>query len=604
MRARRQARGLHWAYEGRGGAIPTHADDGADAMTESKTGHDLPNELAGAGVIDTRKQGVWLLHNPSTNQGTAFDREQRAALRVRGMVPYRVTTLAEQATAAIAQIRAKSTPLEQYIGMASLQDRNEVLFYRVLVDHIAELMPIVYTPTVGEACQKFSQIYRSARGLWLTPDDVDDIPAVLRNSPFRDIRLIVATDNERILGIGDQGVGGMGIPIGKLALYVAGAGIHPSKCLPISLDVGTDNPALLSDPLYLGYPHKRLRGRAYDDFIEAFVRGVREVFPRAILQWEDFHKDRAFLLQERYARRLPSFNDDIQGTASVAVAGILAALRLTKQRMADQRIVFAGAGAACTGIARLCAIAMRADGADEARVRRALFALDSRGLLHDGRPTDEPHKRELAVPRAVMLEHGLDPSAQLSLLDVIRAVKPTVLVGATAQADTFTEEMLTTLARDVERPIVLPLSNPTSKAECTPEQAIRWTGGRAIVATGSPFADVEHGGTRHVIGQANNVFIFPGVGLGTAIAEAEAVTTEMFHVAAVTLSQLVSPERLASGAIYPHQSELRRASFAIACAIVRYASENNLGRRVAAENVEKLVRAAVWDPAYVPVRHT
>lgn len=573
-------------------------------MTDFKMDqYDVPQELAGPSVIRTRKEGVWLLQNPSTNQGTAFDRAQREELRLRGLVPYRVTTLEQQAIAAIGQIRAKDTPLERYIGLASLHDRNEVLFYRVLVDHIAELMPIVYTPTVGEACQKFSQIYRSARGLWITPDDVDDIPSVLRNSPYRDIRLIVATDNERILGLGDQGVGGIGIPIGKLALYIAGAGIHPSKCLPISLDVGTDNPDLLADPLYLGYPKKRLRGREYDEFIEAFVRGVREVFPRAILQWEDFHKDRAFLLQQRYAKRLPSFNDDIQGTASVALGGILAALRITKQRMADQRIVFIGAGAACTGIAQLCAIAMREDGADEATVRRALFALDSQGLLHDGRTLEEPHKRELAVPRAIVLEYGLDPNRNLVPLEVIRAVKPTILVGATARAGTFTQEMLEVMARAVERPVVLPLSNPTSKAECTAEEAIRWTSGRAIVATGSPFDDVDYGGKRHVIGQANNVYIFPGVGLATAIAEAREVTTEMFHVASATLARLVSQERLDQGGIYPHQSELRRVSFEIACAVVRYASEHNLGRRIDAEDVEATVRAAVWEPSYVPVHH-
>ena len=347
---------------------------------------------------------------------------------------------------------------------------------------------------------------------------------------------------------------------------------------------------------------KRLRGRDYDAFIEAFVRGVREVFPRAILQWEDFHKDRAFLLLERYVRRLPSFNDDIQGPARVAGGGLLAALRITQQRLADQRIVFVGAGAACTGIARLCAIAMRADGADEATVRRAIVALDSRGLLHDGRPMDEPHKTELALPRAVMEEYGLDPNANLTPLEVIRAVKPTILVGATAQAGTFTEEMLATMAREVDRPIVMPLSNPTSKAECTAEQAIRWTDGRAIVATGSPFADVEHAGKRHVIGQANNVFIFPGVGLASAIAEVREVTTEMFHIASATLARLVSQERLDVGAIYPHQSELRRVSFEIACAIVRYASDNNLGRRIEPEDVEPTVRSAVWEPSYVPVR--
>jgi malic enzyme len=564
---------------------------------------DSRNDISGPKVIETRKQGVWLLQNPSTNKATAFDRAQRDELHIRGMVPYRVSTLEEQATAVIGQIRAKSVPLEKYIGMASLHDRNEVLFYRVLVDNIAELMPVVYTPTVGEACQKFSAIYRSARGLWITPDDVHDIPNVLRNSPYKDIRLIVATDNERILGLGDQGCGGMGIPIGKLALYVAGAGLHPSKCLPISLDVGTDNPELLNDPLYLGYPKKRLRGTEYDAFIEAFVRGVREVYPRAILQWEDFHKDRAFVLLERYAHRLPSFNDDIQGTASVAVAGLLAALRITKTRMSEQRIVFVGAGAACTGIARLCAIAMRADGADEQTVRRSLFALDSQGLLHDGRTMDEPHKRELAMPRALMAEYGLDPNGRQTPLEVIRAVKPTILVGATARAGTFTQEMLETMARTVERPIVMPLSNPTSKAECTAEEAIRWTSGRAIVATGSPFADVEYEGKRHVIGQANNVFIFPGLGLGALIAEVREVTTEMFHIASATLAGLVTQERLDVGAIYPDQSQLRRASFEIACAVVRYASEHNLGRRIEPEDVEATVRGVVWDPSYVPVRH-
>jgi len=566
--------------------------------------HDSAEELAGAKVIETRKAGIWLLHNPSTNQGTSFDRDQRDALRVRGMVPYRVTTLEEQVSAAIAQIRAKGTPLEQYIGLASLHDRNEVVFYRTLVDNIAELMPIVYTPTVGEACQKFSHIYRSARGLWITPDDVDDIPGVLANAPFRDIRLIVVTDNERILGLGDQGCGGMGIPIGKLALYVAGAGLHPSKCLPISLDVGTNNQALLDDPLYLGYPKPRLRGKAYDDFIEAFVRGVREVFPRAILQWEDFHKDRAFTLLERYRRRLPSFNDDIQGTAAVTVAGILAALRITGQRMADQRIVFIGAGEACTGIAQQCAIAMRQDGASDADIRRVMAAFDSSGLLHDGREIREPHKRELALSRADMLSWGLDPAREHDPVAVIEAMKPTVLVGATAMADTFTQPMLEAMARHVARPIVLPLSNPTSKAECTPDQAIRWTDGRAIVATGSPFADVEHGGRRHVIGQANNVFIFPGLGLGTAIAEAREVTTGMFHTASEALAGLVSPERLAQGAIYPHQSDLRRASFAIACAVVRYASAHNLGRRIPDEDVEATVRRAVWDPRYVKINRT
>jgi malic enzyme len=563
---------------------------------------DSLDDLRAPTEIETRKAGVWLLHNPSTNHGAAFDRAQRDDLRVRGMVPYRVSSLGEQVTAALAQVRAKSSPLEKYIGMASLHDRNEVLFYRLLVDHVAELMPIVYTPTVGEACQKFSHIYRSARGLWITPDDVNDIPTVLRNAPFKDIRLIVATDNERILGLGDQGCGGMGIPEGKLSLYVAGAGIHPSKCLPISLDVGTENEELLNDPLYLGYPKRRLRGQAYDAFIEAFVRGVREVFPRAVLQWEDFHKDRAFVLLERYRRRLPSFNDDIQGTASVSVGGIFAALRALGQRVSKQRVVFVGAGEACTGIARLMAMAMRADGADEATIKGALFAFDSQGLLREGRPIDEPHKRELAAPIEVLKRFGIDPAGEPTPTDLINAVKPTILIGATARAGTFTQPMLEAMARGTERPIVLALSNPNTKVECAPADAIRWTNGRALVATGGPFDDVEYNGNRHVIGQANNVFIFPGLGLGALIAEAREVNDEMFLVASTALAECVSSDRLARGAMYPHQNELRKVSFAIACAVVRYASEHDMGRRIPVDQIEDLVRSVVWDPAYVPLR--
>ena len=561
-----------------------------------------PKNLAGEKQIHTRKAGVWLLHNPATNQDTAFSRDQRDHLYVRGMVPYRVLSLEEQAGAALDQVRAKPTDLERYIFLAALHDRNEVLFYRVLIDNLAELMPIVYTPTVGEACQKFSRIYRSARGLWITPDDVDDIPKVLRNSPFRDIRLIVATDNERILGLGDQGCGGMGIPVGKLALYVAGAGIHPSKVLPISLDVGTDNPDLLNDPRYLGYPKRRLRGQDYDTFIEAFVRGVRDVFPRAVLQWEDFHKDRAFPLIERYRKRIPCFNDDIQGTASVTVGGILGALRITGERPATQRLVFIGAGEACTGIARLFAAAMREDGASDEQVRRSMVAFDTRGLLHDGRIIKEEFKRELALSQELLAFHGLSTDKDHSPVDVINAVKPTILVGATAHAGSFTEEMIRAMGQHVERPIVLPLSNPTSKAECAPAEALEWTGGRAIVATGSPFADVLHDGKRHVIGQANNMFIFPGVGLGALVAEAREIPNEVFLVAAREMAACVDQERLEAGAIYPSQTNLRDVSFRIACAVVRYASAQNLGRFLADEAIEQEVRRVVWEPAYVPIR--
>ncbi len=562
------------------------------------------HRLAGGDVIKTRKSGAWLLYNPSTNQGLAFDHEKREELRLKGLVPYAVCDIDQQVEFTVEQIRAKSTDLEKYIGLAGLQDRNEVLFYRVLVENMAELMPIVYTPTVGEACQKFSHIYRSARGIWLTPEDKDDIPAVLRNSPNKDVRLIVVTDNERILGLGDQGCGGMGIPIGKLALYIAGAGIHPSKCLPISLDVGTDNPNLLADPLYLGYPKRRLRGKEYDEFIEAFVQGVREVFPYALIQWEDFHKNQAFTLLDRYVKRVPCFNDDIQGTASVTLGGIFAALRVTKQRISDQRIVFIGAGEACTGIARLVATAMRVDGASEETIARSMAAFDSKGLLHDGREITEEFKKEFSLSKEVMEYHGMDINSNPSPVEVIRAMKPTVLVGATAQAGAFNQEMIEEVAKHVERPIIMPLSNPNSKAECSPAEAIEWSGGRCLVATGSPFADVVYNGKRYVIGQANNVFIFPGVGLGAVVSEAREVDDEMFSIASRTMAECVSQERLDSNAIYPNQDELRDVSFKIACAVVKYASDKHIGRMIPDDKIEDEVRRSVWYPDYIPVIST
>jgi malic enzyme len=393
----------------------------------------------------------------------------------------------------------------------------------------------------------------------------------------------------------------MGIPIGKLALYVAGSGLHPAKCLPVSLDVGTNNQALLDDPLYIGYRAPRLDGAEYDDFIEAFVQGVRDVYPRAVIQWEDFAKHHAFGLLSRYRQRVACFNDDIQGTAAVALAGIFASERITRTPIDEQRILFMGAGEACTGIARLSASAMRAAGATEQQVHGSMAAFDSQGLLHEGRDIREPFKREFALDREAMQKLGLDPASSPSAVEVIRALRPTVLVGATAHAGTFTREMVEEMTRHVERPLVMPLSNPTSKAECTPADAIAWSDGRAIVATGSPFDDVEHAERRHVIGQSNNVFIFPGVGLGAVVSEARQITDEMFSVAARTLADCVDASRLEQGALYPPQSELREVSFRIACAVVRCARDANLGRRIPDDEIEPTVRAAVWFPDYVPI---
>jgi malic enzyme len=558
-------------------------------------------KLGGEDRIETRKRGVWLLNNPSTNKGLAFSREERSELGLEGLLPHQVLALEQQVELEVEHLRAKSTDLEKYIGLAGLQDRNEVLFYRVLVENLPELLPIVYTPTVGQACQQFSHIFRDARGLSITPGNIGNVREVLENAPFGDIRLIVVTDNERILGLGDQGAGGMGIPIGKLALYVAGAGIHPSKCLPVSLDVGTNNQALLDDPLYHGYREARLRGPAYLDFVERFVQGVREVFPRAVLQWEDFANTHSFDLLERYRKSVPSFNDDIQGTAAVTLGGIYSALRITGGAIGEQRVLFIGAGSACTGIARLTRAAMRQAGVDELTSRRAIAGFDSRGLLREGREIREPFKREFELDAQSLAFYGLDPGADPSPVEVIRAFKPTILVGASGQAGAFTQAMLEELAKHVERPLVLPLSNPTSKSECAPKDALDWTAGRALVATGSPYDDVDYQGRRHVIGQGNNVYIFPGVGLGALVSEAREIDDEMFSVAARTLSSCVSEERLALGALYPSQDSLREVSFRIACAVVRHARDAQIGKAIPDDEIEDTVRRAVWYPRYIPI---
>ena len=565
------------------------------------TSNALDPGLRGPDAIRTRKRGIWLVKNPATNKGLAFTFEERDQFGLHGLLPPIVHTIDQQVELELEHIREKSTDLQKYIGLASLLHRNEVLFYRVLVENLQELMPIVYTPTVGEACQRYSHIVREMRGIWLTPDDIDRIPDRLRNFPYQDIRLIVVTDNERILGLGDQGAGGMGIPVGKLALYVAGAGLHPSKVLPVSLDVGTNNAELLEDPLYVGHRKPRIVGEAYDDFIETFVESVREVFPRAVVQWEDFHKRNAFRILERYRRRIPSFNDDIYGTAAVVVAGVLAGLLITKQTIAEQRVLFMGAGEACTGIARLLEAAMREAGASPESIRASRFLFDRKGLLREGTEIADAHKRPFAASREVLEGYGLDAFEDPTPEDVIRRVKPTLLIGATAEPGAFRQTMIEELARHVERPIVMPLSNPTSRAECTAQQAIAWSGGRALVATGSPFDDVVYEGTRHVIGQANNVFIFPGVGMGAVLSEMREVDEAVFLVAARTLADGVSSDRLEVGALFPDQSELRAISARIAAAVVRYASEQNLGRHFANDDVERVVESATWYPEYVPV---
>lgn len=562
----------------------------------------LYRDADGVEWLNVPLRGRALLCHPLYNKGTAFDAEERREFELTGLLPNHVGTLAEQEQRAYEHITRKQVPLERYIGLAALQDRNEVLFYRVLLKHLEEFLPIVYTPTVGEACKQFSHIFRRGRGLWITPEDRGRIAEVLDNSVFRDVNLIVATDAERILGLGDLGAGGMGIPIGKLALYTVGAGIHPARTLPVCLDVGTDNQELLEDPLYVGWRQPRLRGAEYDALVEEFVEAVRARFPDALLQWEDFKKGNAFRLLERYRERILSFNDDIQGTAAVATAGVIAACRATTTPLSKQRIVILGAGAAGVGIARQLRDAMRRDGLQEPELQQAIAVLDSNGLLVDDNNYSDEHKNEFAWPAELAAQQGLAKASNRDLPGVVRALRPTVLIGTSGQPGAFNETSVRAMAAGVEHPVILPFSNPTSFAEAIPADLLRWTEGRALIATGSPFDPLEFGGVRREFGQGNNVYIFPGVGLGALIARATRIDDRLFTVAADTLANCVSEEFLARGLLYPSLRQLRDISRRIAVAVAAEAVK--LGDAPAADpqELERRTRELVWEPTYPRLR--
>lgn len=558
--------------------------------------------MATRSVETLQGRGEAILRDPMRNKDAAFTLEERRRLGVDGLLPPAVQTIEQQVATALGHILSKSEPLEKYIGLIALMDRNETLFYRLLLENLETFAPIVYTPTVGLACQRYSHIYRRPRGLFITPDDRGHIVQRLKNLSGRDIRLIVVTDNERILGLGDQGAGGMGIPIGKLILYTVGAGIHPSHCLPVSLDVGTDNAALLEDPYYIGYRARRLRGAAYDSLVEEFVEGVKTAFPHALLQWEDFKKANAMRLLERYVGRLPSFNDDIQGTAAVALAGIFSGLRLTKQPLRDQRFLFVGAGAAGVGIGHLLAKAFKTEGLSYAEARSRKLFLDSAGIVTTDRQELDKHKRSVAWRPEDLAAAGFDAPLPTALDQVIKKFKPTVLIGTTGQAGEFTPAAIRAMANHCDRPMIFPLSNPTSKTECTPSEALLNSDGRALVATGSPFEPVGFNGERHLIGQCNNAFIFPGVGLGALIARVGRVTDSMFLTAAKTLSEYACAKECCAGSLYPNLRHLREISRAIGFRVAQTARDEGVGRSTEDETLKAELDKFIWYPDYANMR--
>ena len=533
-------------------------------------------------------RGVKILHDPVRNKGTAFTEDERDELSLRGLLPPRVHTMAEQELRVLNNIREKPTDLDKYLYLIALQDRNENLFYRVIMNHIEEMMPLIYTPTVGKACEEFQHLFRKPRGFYVCPRDKGKIREILQNWPHKDARIIVVTDGERILGLGDLGADGMGIPIGKLALYTACAGIPPTQCLPVMFDVGTNNEKLLNDPLYNGIERRRLRGKEYDELFEEFIEAAKEVFPGVLIQIEDFGNTNAFRLLKQYRDNTCLFDDDIQGTGAVAVAGIIASMRITGSTLEDQKILFLGAGEAGIGIADVYVAALKEGGMSEEEARKHCWFVDSRGLLCAGRDHIAEHK----VPYAHEHEY-ID-----NLLDAVRELKPTALLGLSGQPQTFTQDIVEAMAEINERPLIFALSNPTANAECTAEQAYTWSGGRAIFASGSPFDPVTFEGRTLVPGQGNNAYIFPGVGLGVIVRRSRIVTDEMFLAAAHSLADQVSENDLALGRVYPKLTRIRHVSAKIAADVAKMAYDKGYTDKPRPDDILAEINAAMYHPVY------
>ncbi|HEY3293996.1 MAG TPA: NAD-dependent malic enzyme [bacterium] len=549
------------------------------------------------------EKGYALMRDPLLNKGSAFPYQERNEFHLTGLITDSVGSLEHQIERAYENYSSKRTDLGKYIALESLLDRNETLFYALMMRHLEEMLPIVYTPTVGQACTQMSHIMRHYRGVYITPQNVVAVEEILESVGLPNISLIVVTDGERILGLGDLGANGMGIPIGKLALYIAAAGIHPASTLPICLDVGTNNQQLLDDHLYLGIRQRRLTGDAYYEVVERFVQGVRRMFPRALLQWEDFGKHNAFNLLDRYSHRLPCFNDDIQGTGATAAAALMTAKKITGRDMCDERVAILGFGQAGSGVANaICTMMHEEEGTPLDEARRRIFAFDLPGLLMDGMKV-EPYQAPFCQPSDVAANWPIPHDRPPTLAEVVEHGKITTLIGLSAQPGVFDEPLLRKLMKHCDRPVVLALSNPTAKCETTPDVVMRATDGRALMATGSPFAPVRLPNGRELhISQCNNLYIFPGVGLGAIVCQASRVTHSMFHAASCAISKMVSPEQRENGMLLPSLKHIRQVSFEVAMAVARQAREEGLGIRESDERLEHLIHAAMWEPHYYPYR--
>ncbi|KTD25568.1 MULTISPECIES: NAD-dependent malic enzyme [Legionella] len=543
-----------------------------------------------------------LILNPLLNKGTGFSDQEREDFKLFGLLPPEESTIIEQRDRSYKAFKSKETDLEKYIYLRDLQDSNETLYYNLLCAHITEMMPIVYTPTVGDACLQFSHIYRRPRGIFVAYPYRDRIEQILANPRFDCVKAIVVSDGERILGLGDQGAGGMGIPIGKLALYCACSGIHPSGTLPVLLDTGTNNSELIKDPLYLGWRHERVRDQEYDDFVEAFVVALKKRFPHILLQWEDFALQNATRLLEKYRDQLCTFNDDVQGTAAIATGTLFAAVQVTGVRLTEQRIVILGAGTAGCGIAELIVHAMMEEGLSEQEARDHIFMVDRYGLLVEGMKNLLPFQQKLLKSKAIVANWRLENSDTISLKDVIKNLHPNALLGVSGQPGLFTEDLIREMAAHVKQPIIMPLSNPITRSEAKPSDLMIWTDNRAVIGTGSPFGNIVKNGHLFRVDQTNNVYIFPGMGLGLIAGKVKKVTDKMFMAAAKALADCSPAKHDPNANLLPPLTQVREISFKVATAVVKEAVKSNLADNFTDQEIEECIQRHVWKPEYVPYK--